>query len=96
MRKTSTTMVREILAGITPEPQYLMFLDMKIIRGYFREKNMLKEYEIYNRICSRVKCMFLKAYSSINDVEAYRLVHRSCFEFLYLFGDSKYSGVKIE
>lgn len=96
MRKTSTTMVREILAGITPEPQYLMFLDMKITRGYFREKNMLKEYEIYNRICSRVRCMFLKSYSAINDVEAYRLVHRSCFEFLYLFGDSKYSGVEIE
>jgi hypothetical protein len=96
MRKTSTAMVRNILAGITPEPQDMMFLDMKIIRGCFREKNMLQEYEIYNRICSRVRHMFLKSYSAINDVEAYRLVHRSCFEFLYLFGDSKYSGIKIE
>lgn len=96
MRKTSTKMVRDILAGITPEPQYLMFLDMKITRGYFREKNMLQEYEIYNRICSRVRHIFLKSYSAINDIEAYRLIHRSCFEFLYLFGDSEYSGVKIE
>lgn len=96
MRKTSTTMVRDILAGITPEPRHLMFLNMKITRGYFREKNMLQEYEIYNRICSRVRNMILKSYSTINDEEAYRLIHRSCFEFLYLFGDSEYSGVKIE
>lgn len=96
MRKTSTAMIREILERIVPESRHLMFLDMKVVRGYFREKNMLQEYEVYNRICSRVRQMFLESYRTINDEEAYRLVHRSCFEFLYLFGDSEYSGVKIE
>lgn len=96
MRKSSMTLIRNILAGERVESRELMFLNMKIIRGVFREKNMLKEYYMFSRICSRVRKMFLLSYKAINDTEAYRLVHRSCFEFLYLFGDGKYSGILIE
>lgn len=96
MRKSSRTIVHNILNGKEVGVRELMFLDMKILRGYFREKNMMQEYFVFNRICSRVRKMFLFVYRAINDTQAYRLVHRTCFEFLYLFGDSKYSGIVIE
>lgn len=95
-RRTAVSIVRNIVTGQTPCEQELLFLDMKIIHGVFRERNLLEEFELFSQICSKVRKMYLLAYSAINDEEAYRIVHRVCFEFLYLFGDTEYSGLKLE
>lgn len=71
-------------------------LDMKMLHGAFREKGLTEEYSLFMQICSTVRKMYLLAYSAIDDREAYNIVHRTCFEFLYLFGDSKYTGIKFE
>ena len=95
-RQTAITVMRSILYDKNPTRQQLMFLDAKIVRGYFREKGLMREYEVFIRICKQMRNMFLNCYSAINDDEAYRLIHRICFEFLYLFGDPRYSGIEIE
>lgn len=95
-RKSATAIIRNILAGEQPSMQELMFLDMKMLHGAFRERGMFEEYELFMQICSKVRKMYLLAYSAIDDREAYNIVHRTCFEFLYLFGDSKYTGIKFE
>lgn len=95
-RRTATAIIRNILAGEKPSIQELMFLDMKMLHGDFRENGMSTEYELFSRICEKVRKMYLLAYSAINDEEAYKFVHRTCFEFLYLFGDTNYSGLKLE
>ena len=85
-----------ILFDKKPTREQLMFLDSKMIRGYFREMGLVNEYEVFVRICKQTRKMYLNCYSAINDVEAYRLIHRTCFEFLYLFGDPTYSKIIIE
>lgn len=95
-RKSAMAIIRNILAGEQPSMQELMFLDMKMLHGAFRENGMFEEYPLFMQICSKVRKMYLLAYSAIDDREAYNIVHRTCFEFLYLFGDSKYTGIKFE
>lgn len=95
-RQTAITIMRNILYDKNPTKQQMMFLDAKITRGYFCEKRMMREYEVFIQICRQIRKMFLNCYSTVNDEEAYRLIHRSCFEFLYLFGDPRYSGIEIE
>ena len=95
-RQTAITIMRNILNGKRPTKQQMMFLDAKMIRGYFREKGLMHEYEVFIQICKQIRNMFLNCYSAVNDKEAYRLIHRTCFECLYLFGDSRYSGIEIE
>ena len=58
--------------------QELMFLDMKILYGVFREMGLVEEYEIFMKICKRVRKMYLLAYSAINDKKAYEFVLNSC------------------
>lgn len=95
-RQTAITMMRNILFDKKPTREQLMFLDSKMIRGYFREMGLVNEYEVFVRICKQTRKMYLNCYSAINDVEAYRLIHRTCFDFLYLFGDPTYSKIIIE
>lgn len=95
-RRTATAIIRNILANQPPSVQEIMFLDMKMLHGAFRENDMNDEYEVFLEICKRVRKMYLLAYSAINDEEAYKFVYRTCFEFLYLFGDSNYTGIKFE
>lgn len=95
-RRTAATIIRNILAGEQPSMQELLFLDMKMLHGAFREKGLTEEYPLFMQICSRVRKMYLLAYSAIDDREAYNIVYRTCFEFLYLFGDSNYTGIKFE
>lgn len=96
LRQKTLTIVRDILSTHKPSREQLMFLDSKIIRGYFREKGWMEEYVIYTRICKKTRRMFLNCYSAINDIEAHRLIHRTCYEFLYLLCVPDYSGIKIE
>ena len=95
-RRTAMSIVRNILSSNVPTKQELMFLNAKVVRGYFREMGLVREYKMFNRICSKIRHMFLKSYSAIDDVEAYRLIHRVCYEVLYLFGNSEYSGIVLE
>ena len=94
LRQKTLTIVRDILSSHQPSREQLMFLDLKITRGYFRE--WMQEYGIYTRICKKTRKMFLNCYSAINDVEAHRLIHRTCYEFLYLLCVPDYSGIKVE
>lgn len=48
------------------------------------------------QICSKVRKMYLFEFSTIDDCEAYNIVYRTCFEFLYLFGESEYTNIKFE
>ena len=95
-RRTAMSIVRNILSENIPTKQELMFLDKKLLRGYFREQGLMDEYPIFNRICSKIRRMFLKCYSAIDDEEAYRLIHRACYEVLYLFLNTEYSGIITE
>lgn len=95
-RRTAMSIVRNILSENIPTNQELMFLDKKLLRGYFREQGLMDEYPIFNRICSKIRRMFLKCYSAIDDEEAYRLIHRACYEVLYLFLNTEYSGIITE
>ena len=96
-RRTAMSIIRNILSEHRLcDKQELMFLDMKMLHGVFREDGMFDEYEVFLKICNMVRKMYLFAYSAIDDKQAYNLIHRTCFEFLYLFSDSKYTGVIIE
>lgn len=95
-RREALTVVNNIVAGETHTLKERMYFDELITRGYFRNRNMFEEYILYEKICKKIRRLFLKAYGSVNDDESYRLIHRICFESLYLFGDPKYSGIYIE
>lgn len=95
-RHTAMSMIRNFISGYKPEMKDLMFLDMKMIRGAFREQGYIEHFDIFMQICSATRRLFLMPYRTIDDWEAYRLVHRICFEFLYIFGDTKYSKLKFE
>ncbi|MCM1427099.1 MAG: hypothetical protein NC118_10885 [Eubacterium sp.] len=95
-RQTAITIMRNMFNNKNITRQQMMFLDSKMTRGYFREKELMREYDVFIRICKQIRNMFLNCYSAVNDEEAYRLIHRTCFEFLYIFGDPRYSGIEIE
>ncbi|MGN1317530.1 MAG: hypothetical protein ACI4VF_00840 [Lachnospirales bacterium] len=96
LHKNATTIARDILSDIEIDRRYITYLNMKFIRGYFRERNMLKEYKIFNRICTCNKKLLLKVYSTINDREAYININRIGYDFLNLFYETSYSKIEIE
>ncbi len=95
-RRTAMTIIRNILAGQEPDRMDLMFLDAKMLRGAFREHGYLEYYNEFVDICTLLRRIFLMPYSTIDDRAAYKLVHRICFDFLYIFGDTEYSKLKFE
>ena len=52
-RQTAITIMRNILYNKRPTRQQLMFLDAKMTRGYFREKGLMHEYEVFIQICNK-------------------------------------------
>lgn len=73
-----------------------MFLDMKMLHGTFRERGTAEEYKLFMQICKKVRKMYLLAYSAIDNRNALEVVHKICFDFLYLFGVRNHIDVKFE
>ncbi len=95
-RRTAMAVIRNILAGQEPDVTELMFLDAKILRGTFREQGYLDGFDKFVEICTLLRDIFLMPYRTINDRAAYKLVNRICYEFLYIFGNTGYSNLKLE
>lgn len=94
--KDTETLVTEILANHSLPSIYFMFLDAKIMREYFREQNMLKEFIIFNQIMIKYRNLILKIYKLFSYNDAYILTSHLCYEFLVPFLCESYSGIKIE
>jgi hypothetical protein len=85
IHNNAMTIARNLLAEMPISKQHMMFFDMKIVRGYFREMGMLEEYLVYNRICEKLQATLLKTYCTLDDREALNAINRICYDFLYKF-----------
>ena len=70
-KHTSMTTVRKILNGNKTDEIDIsdaLFIDKKLIRGYFAVKGMIDEYKVFSQIESDLRHIFLKCYDNLFDI----------------------------
>lgn len=82
-RKTARTIVREILDDIPVDREYLWFLDMKYLRGFFHELEMPAIYDPFSDLCVQLRRLLLKPYSVADDKGTHETTHLLCSALLH-------------
>lgn len=83
---TSYTIVKKCMLGEQVEKRQGIFLDKKILRGRFREYNILLEYKYYNRINQECRRILNKILDLPNDELMYEMIHAVLSEILKIIG----------
>ena len=83
---TSYTIVEKCMTGEQVEKRQGIFLDKKILRGRFREYNILLEYKYYNRINQKYRRILNKILNLPNDELMYEVIHAVLSEMLKIIG----------
>lgn len=89
------SIARDILGGQQPELYHILFLDMKIQRGYFREFGLLTEYETFNKIRKKMREILLNAYVAFSDRAIYRILFHAGGNLFNAFLHEDICGLEI-
>lgn len=89
-------LVKELLSKEPLPRVYLMYLDARLERGFFRELGMLNEYQLFNEILIRYRSLLLKIYRVFESDLRYKLIFRLNYQFLYPLGIEEFCNIRIE
>ena len=81
---TSNQLAKLVLKNRCIENRQIIFLEKKIERGFFREAQLIQEYQVYLKICQEYRNMMLLVSFLSDDIKSYEMVHDVLAELLNL------------
>lgn len=80
-KRQAMRIARAILSGEAITQSQILFLDAKIMRGYFCEWGILEWYSDYIRIMQKIRQQLLLQYKCFDDSVSYKAIDRIFYDF---------------